>query len=210
MRAVVIGSGEIKDGNIIKKYCENSFVICCDGGMGYALKENIRPDVILGDMDSVRKDELEYYEKKGFEMKKYPREKDYTDMELGIDEALKTDAGEVILLGAAGSRLDHTIMNIQLLKKIAEKGKKAKLINDNNIISLIDSKIEISGKKGDIVSLIPFTEKVCGICTRGLEYSLNAYIMTMGHSIGISNVMKEEKAEITIKQGLLLVIQAWD
>lgn len=211
MRALIFGGAEIKDYYFLEKYIKDSYIVCCDAGMKHARNMNIVPDIIVGDFDSVDSDTFEYFKNLKVPFKQFPCKKDETDMELGIDAALEKGCNELIITAGIGSRMDHTMANMQLLYSLEKDGIKAKLINENNEVELISKKAEIEGKKGDIVSLIPMTPEVTGVTTKGLEYALNDGKLYFGNRIiAVSNVMLSDRAEVEIKSGLLYVMKCRD
>lgn len=211
MRALIIGNGKIEDTSIIRKNLkQNDIVICCDGGTRYAFEEGLIPNYIIGDLDSSSSQIIQFFEAKNVEFKKFPAKKDYTDMELCLEFAISLGVFEIVIFGAIGTRFDHSLANVNILMKCVNANVLAKIINEYNEIILINSEIEIYGKKGDIVSLLPLTTSVLGVTTKGLEYPLNNYNMEIGKALGISNVMISEKAKINLKEGYLLVIKAND
>lgn len=211
MRALIFGGADIKDYSFCQKYIENSYIVCCDAGMRHAKKLGITPNVIVGDFDSVNSDVLEYFKNQNLDIKQYPCKKDETDMELGLDEAINAGCDEIIITAGIGSRMDHTLANLQLLFNLLTKGIKAKIVNENNEVWLIDKKTVIEGKAGDIVSLVPMTQEVKGVTTTGLEYPLNDDTLFFGSRLlAVSNVMLSEKAEVEIKSGYLYVMKCCD
>ncbi len=215
MRIIIIGNGTINDRNIIKdNIMDNDIVVCCDGGLNYAFEEGIIPKCIIGDFDSVSEQVLKFFENKNIPIKKFPTKKDYTDMELCLEFCIKlskeTQAEEIIILGGIGSRFDHSLANAHILKMAADEGITASLLNENNRVYLIKDNIKIRGLKGSLVSLIPFGEKAKGVKTNGLFYELDSEDMLFGRSLGISNVITAQEAEISLTQGYLFVILAKD
>lgn len=211
MRALIIGNGQILDTNIIRQNLkEKDIVICCDGGTRYAFSEGILPHYILGDLDSSSPEIIQFFEQKNVIFKKFPEKKDKTDMELCIDFAISLNVTEILIFGAIGTRFDHSLANATILMKALNSNVLAKIINENNEIVLINNEIEIIGEKGDLVSLLPLSEKVAGVTTEGLYYSLNNYTLEIGKALGVSNVMLNEKAKVSIKNGYLFVIKAKD
>ncbi|MCT4606398.1 MAG: thiamine diphosphokinase [Marinisporobacter sp.] len=211
MKCAIIANGNIKyyeEINPLIQKCD--YIICADGGARHLLKMDIVPHMIVGDLDSIDEETKIYFEKKDIVFCKFPRKKDYTDMELAIEYALKKGANEIIFLGAIGSRMDHTIANITLLKPLEEKGIKGKIIDEHNEIMITGGELEIEGQIGDTVSIIPLSEKVEGITLKGFEYPLKNATVLMGSSIGISNRLMDKKAKIIIKKGKVLVIKARD
>ena len=211
MRALIFGGADISDYSFCRKYIENSLIICCDAGIKHAKNLGIMPDVIVGDFDSADKEVLDYFKEQNIDFKQYPCKKDETDMELGIDEAISSGCNEIIITAGIGSRMDHTLANFQLLFNILKQGIQAKIVNEFNEVWLIDKKAVITGKKGDIVSLIPMTQEVKGVTTTGLEYPLNNDTLFFGSRLlAVSNVMLAEKAEVEITSGYLYVMKCHD
>lgn len=211
MNCIIIGNGAVEETAIISEnISEGDFVICCDGGLMHAFSEGILPNIAIGDFDSVSPQVLDFYKKKGVKIEQYPAEKDFTDMELGIKLAVGLKPKEIRIFGGIGTRLDHTLASMHTLMRAEKEGVRAYIINKNNKITLIKDKLHIIGKKGDIVSLIPLTEKAYAVTTKGLKYELDNFDMTIGVSLGISNELMGENAEITLKSGYLFVIQSRD
>jgi len=211
MKAVIVGSGLIFKYDRFLEYIKVSdFFICCDGGIKYFYECGIVPNVIVGDFDSAKEKYIDYFKKLGVEFKTFPMEKDYTDMELGLRYALDLGVDEIFIFGGIGSRFDHSLTNAHILKKAYDKNVLAWLINENNKICIVGDYIRLSGKNGDLVSLIPFTTNVLGVTTKGLKYQLSDSVMKIGDSIGVSNVMLGKECEIFVSEGLLFVIMSKD
>lgn len=211
MRIIIFGNGEINDYQFIKSQINcDDYIICCDGGVRHSFELCIAPNLILGDLDSADPKILAYYEKLNVPIEKYPAEKNFTDMELSIRKAVSLGASEINVFGAIGNRLDHTLGNAHALLYALKHRIIAFLIDENNKICIIDSKISLKGKKGDIVSLIPLTTSVTGVKTDGLYYPLNFETLEIGTSRGISNIFVSNEAEISIESGYLFVIQTKD
>lgn len=161
MKALIVCNGEIKDYSFYKKYFKNSnLIICVDGAAYHLIKFGIRPHVLIGDFDSITGEEYDYFANLGVEIKKYPVEKDEIDTELAVEYAIDAGCSEITLIGAIGSRFDHTLANIFLLKKMVDKGVRGWIVNENNQITLIKDHIILEKESSEKVSLIPFSEKV--------------------------------------------------
>ena len=165
------------------------------------------PHAVIGDFDSALPEDKLYFEEKNIS---YPSRKNETDMELCVSWALLNHATDLTLLGATGTRLDHTLANIYLLKKLAGLGIPARIIDKHNTIHIVTGHMELKGRPGEFLSLLPITEKAAGITLQGLEYPLEDAAMEMGSSLGISNVFKETIACVTVREGILMVIQSKD
>lgn len=211
MKAIIISNGTIENYSFYKKILKDyDLIICADGGAQHAKHMGIVPDVVMGDFDSISPNDLNDMKSQGIRIVPYPPVKDETDTQLVINYAIEQGYKELVLLGCLGTRFDHSFANVALLKTVMDKGGKGTIINEYNEICLIDSNIELTGEAGDIVSLLPVTEKVTGVTISGFYYPLHDAELEFGIPTGISNVFTQTQVTITIKSGLLLVIRARD
>ncbi len=207
-RAVIISNGKMKNRGFYKKLIKKTdYIICVDGGSKRARKMNIIPRKIIGDLDSLDRLTQEYFLKKGTEIIRYNREKDKTDMQIAVEYVIKLGFKDVIILCVFGDRLDHVLANIFLLQMLTEKGVKSKIIDEYNEIFLIKNFGKIRGKSGDVISLIPLTQEVNKIKTKGLKYELENGKLKVCDTLGISNILKRNTATVSFKKGSLLVIK---
>jgi thiamine pyrophosphokinase len=139
-------------------------------------------------------------------------EKDDTDTEFAIREAIRRGADDITIVGGTGTRLDHVLGNVWLLGIGLEEGVSLQLLDEHNRIRLIDSPMILSREEqyGTYISLIPFSGEVRGVTLRGLKYPLNDYTLGGFCSLGISNEIVAEEAYIGFTAGLLLVIESKD
>lgn len=209
MKVLIITGGDLKINNIIN-YKEFDLIIAVDGALHFTKKHNIKVDVAVGDFDTVEVDILKFYRMKGIEILEYSTDKNYSDTHLAIITAIKRGGKSIVLMGAIGSRLDHTLANIQVLMLPLEKGIPCKIINEYNCIRIMNKRLILNNDFGKYISLIPLTSKVTGITTKGLKYPLEQKALIIGESIGISNEIINKKAIIEIKEGILIVIQSKD
>ncbi len=183
---------------------ENLFFIAVDRGFENALKMGISTDLIVGDLDSISPQKLAFAREQGIEIREFPSEKDESDLELAIEEALRLTPGKIIILGATGGRLDHTLFNILLLLKYDNKNITIKSIREE--IFLADKKTDINAPQGTTVSLVPLTTEVKGITAEGFKYPLKDESLYMASSRGLSNVLIDGKGKLSYEKGKLLVI----
>jgi len=205
-KALIVFHGNLSDTSQIKKYIDKeTLLIAADGGLSHFSKLGIIPHVILGDMDSASPESVVACEKKGAKIVRFPREKDQTDSQLAIEYAVAKHLHKIFIFGLLGDRVDHLSANIFYLSKISEKIKLTIVENKQTIYFLRD-KIEIEGKIGDELSLIPLQNQVKNITTTGLQYQLNHENLDFGATRGVSNVFQKERVKISITGGLLMVV----
>ena len=211
MNYLIIANGELEYDTFMRTMIEAAnVVVCADGGAGHLRKMSMVPDVVIGDLDSLDGLDLKYLEEHKVDIIQYPAKKDAGDTELAVLWAMEKGASDITLTGVTGTRLDHTMANIFLLKTISEHGISCRIIDARNEVYLISGDFIIKGKPGELLSIVPVTEKVTGLTLSGLEYPLKDAVLTMGSSRGISNVFVEEEACISLNQGIIIVTKSKD
>ena len=214
MNTLIITGGSINI-NFLKKHIEeNTYdcIIAVDKGLEIADSINIIPNHIVGDLDSLNHSILPKYDKHDVIFHKYSPEKDYTDTDIAIKLAIDLNSTEITIIGATGTRIDHTLANIHILCNTIKYKIPTKIIDENNIIYLITSKTILQKQNafGNYISLIPLTTTVKGLCLNGFKYPLYNHDLTIGKSLGISNEITEDTASIDFKDGILIVIESKD
>lgn len=210
MRAAIICNGRLENYDIIKeKLQQMDFIICADGGTRHAYHMNIIPNIIIGDMDSSKDEYIEYYSNKKVPFIRYSSDKNKTDTHICLEYAMEK-YDEINLFGATGSRLDHTLGNVSILKLAADKGISASIVDENNEIYVVKDGIRLEGKKGELLSLVPLSSKVEGINLKGALYPLQNAVMEIGNPYGVSNKFEESVVVLTITSGYMIVIKSKD
>ena len=217
MRYIIVTGGPLPEesAKLIKDISnsnEDTVLIACDGGCDILARHIIVPELVVGDMDSISKEGLDFINSNNVFIEKYPVEKDWTDSEIALS---KTEDDEVILVTPDSGRLDHVIANLQLALKFKKDGKKITITDGITYcypLSGEDSvEVDVSTLKKPVsVSLVPwdFSEPVTGVTTEGLYYPLKDAELNAGSTFSFSNHPTDENGRIAIyiKGGLLLVI----
>ncbi len=213
-KILIITGGRTDEEFLIGLINEEKFtlIITADSGLMLADRLKIVPDFIVGDFDSVPEAILDQYRNQSTPIQTFPKEKDKTDTQLAIELALMHTPSSITIVGATGSRMDHTLANIHLLLLPLQRKVEAAIVDRNNKLYLKQESffIQKTGQFGDYVSLLPFGEAVKGLTLKGFYYPLNNVILTAGSSIGISNEIVAEKAKVEFNQGILLVMETRD
>jgi len=215
VKITIVTNGKIESLSWLEmKLKENSgkdgFIICADGAAKYLRTIDFVPDLLLGDLDSIDKDAKLWMEEKKVPLKKFPEKKDQTDTEIALEYSVSKEPDEIEVLGAFGSRMDHTLANVQLLEGFFDSGISIRLMDEQNEVWLLGKHTRIVGRKNENLSIIPITESVTGVSLRGFEYPLENSRLARGHTLGISNIIRDHKAEISFKEGKLLAVIARD
>ena len=215
MKYIIISGGHIEDAFALEWIQKNSFdvMIAADSGMNFLYRNNIVPNIIAGDFDSVSENSLAAFsEKEGVEMLRLNPIKDDTDTEFVIREAIRRGATEITVLGATGTRLDHVLGNMHLLGIGIQEGVQIQLVDAHNRIRMISDEVALRKEEqfGDFVSFLPIDGTVKGVTLEGFKYPLENAQISSFSSLGISNEIIEEVALVKIQEGVLLMIESRD
>lgn len=216
MNTLIISGGRI-DTDLALKVLERTYEhrIGVDGGVGFCYEHQIPLTRIVGDFDTLDPEILRWYrEHTGIEIRAYDPVKDATDTQIAVELALELGSSRITILGGTGTRLDHVLGNIQTLYLPLAKGVGCEILDRHNRIRLIKERqvIRRDAQYGKYFSLIPLTTDVCGVTLKGAKYPLHDYHFTAcgTGSLGVSNEIAEEQVEITMKSGILILIESKD
>ena len=184
----------------------DDFIICADGGTRHALALNVKPNLVIGDMDSAEKSQLDRLKADGVSIELFPRDKNETDLELAINAAIELVPGQIVIVAALGGRIDQTLANISLLTDGRLSTLDVRLDDGVEEIFFCRDQVQVYGSGGDIVSLLPWGTAVHGVQTQGLKWPLNKETLYPDKTRGISNEMMGESASVKISTGELLVV----
>ena len=212
MKAYIISNGQIDDYSYYRNTVgKEDFVICADGAIYHCINMGIVPDLWIGDFDSCDYEEIcaKHPELKSVKIQRLNPVKDETDTHIACLIAKEKGYDNLVIWGALGNRADHMLSNIHLLELLHANGISATVENEKNTISYFDSKIKIHSAR-KYLSLIPLDKSVTVVKTKGLLYNLENYNITREISLGVSNEVVGESAEIVIKNGAMLAIESED
>ena len=208
MHVVIFAGGTLKPGKAFYQVIASAdLIIAADSGAATALQYGCVPAIVVGDFDSLDTDLLRQLSEKGSQVRQAAVEKNETDTELAVQAAIEQGATSITLLGAlGGERFDHTMANILLLADIETVP--AKIVDGPSTCWLLrgPGSSFINGQKGDLLSLLPLTGDATGVRTKGLYYPLHGETLRFGKPRGVSNVLTQEHAEVSLVGGMLLVV----
>jgi thiamine pyrophosphokinase len=179
------------------------YIIAADSGYRHALAAGIKPDILIGDFDSLE------CVPQNIQSIKSPAVKDDTDTFLAVRHAISLGYKNFLLLGALGGRLDHQTANIAACAFIAEQGGYCEIRDSKNIIIAIkDSQICLAKIENWSVSVFSYSDRSIGVTLAGLKYTLENAALTNTFPIGVSNEFAEDTATVEVKDGVLLIIMS--
>ncbi|MBK9926112.1 MAG: thiamine diphosphokinase [Anaerolineales bacterium] len=206
-RIIIFANGDLPDINKVRAILwDDDYIICADGGARHASSLDLKPALVIGDMDSADSGYIQALQADGVRIDRYPTDKNETDLELAILKAIELDPKEIVIVAALGGRLDQTLANIALLSDVRLSVFDIRLDDGVEEIFFCRDQAEVKGRSGDIVSLIPWGGEVTGVQTENLQWQLKKETLYSEKTRGISNEMLENVARVKISTGLLLIV----
>ena len=199
----IVGAGEFTPRGLCPQ--EGDYVIAADGGLRALESLGIRPDLLIGDLDSLGDHPLP----DGVPLEKHPVEKDDTDTGIALAQGYSIGYRSFVLCGCAGGRIDHLIANFQSMCRYSKLGANVRLIApEYDAYTLSDGSMILPERpEGTTVSIFCHGDKAEGVTLRGLYYPLDGYTLTCDHPLGVSNQHTAMPAEVSVANGTLLIIQ---
>ncbi len=209
-RVVIFSGGELHP-QYIQELQPGDFIIGADKGALFLIRHGIKPDLAVGDFDSISSQELEHVRSKAGKIVECdPIDKNLTDTELAFEMAIREQPEFILLIGGTGTRMDHTLANVQMLNRGLQHHISCAMMDRNNYITMTGSRLDVQDRGYKYVSLLPMTPEVTGITLEGFQYPLTNATLKIGESLGISNVLLSSTGLVSVEGGLLLVIQSND
>ena len=219
MKDTIIVSG----GNIQKDFAldflkknrtEHTCIIAADRGVEFFMGTDLKPDIAVGDFDSLSKEGEAYMETLiNTEILRLKPEKDDSDTQSAVNYAIEHGAGKIMILGATGNRIDHLMANFGLLMLGKLKDVQIILADKYNYMCLIENGTILKNEEqfGKYVSFFPIGGEVCNLTLKGFKYPLDGYCLrTEDSGLTVSNEFREANAEVTFDSGTLLMIMSRD
>lgn len=188
--------GEIESGDI---------VVAVDGGANFLWHAGVRPDYLVGDMDSILPEVLVAMKAAGVETRIFPQEKDYTDTQLALALAVEKGARRIAILGWTGDRFDHALANLYSGAGLVQRGIEVIYLAAHYRVYLTDGDLQLEGRPAQLVSLLALSEKVEGVTLQGFQYPLDDATLKYDNPFAVSNRILGTTAQVRVRQGVLAV-----
>ena len=212
-RCVIVGGAEIGNYRKVRSYLRGSdFIVYCDSGLKHMEKLGAAPSLIIGDWDSHADPHLDV------ETITLPVAKDDTDTVYAMREGMKRGFKKFLLIGSAGERLDHTLVNVYILTTLENRGLHGMLVDDYSEMELISSWTDEEGicHQGEasvedrytFFSLVALEGEARGVTIKNAKFGLEGAAIGPDYQYATSNeVIPGKTAEITVEDGRLLLIK---
>lgn len=205
---LIISGGEFA--KLSPEYLKADYVIACDKGLDHADKYGIRPDIVIGDYDSVSPENLDKIKNGEVKSIRYPKEKDDTDTMIAMKHALSLGFTEIRMVCVFGKRMDHAIANIQTAHFGAAGGAVVRMYDEKTEVIVFsggssDGVVKVPGKKGDAISVFSLSDVSRGVTIKGTRYELEGGDLNNSFPLGQSNEYAGDCAEVSVAQGTLMI-----
>jgi thiamine pyrophosphokinase len=206
-RAWIFANGELGRGELLRTMISSAdWILAVDAGYRHLKVLGLRPDLVIGDLDSLAEMDLKEIQQQGIPIQRFPPAKNETDLELGINAALAQGCRCIRIACAGGGRLDQLLGNLALLFRPDLAGLDVRLEDGETEAFLIRSEAVVDGNPGDTVSLLPVGRAAGGALTEDLLYPLRLETLFQYQTRGISTVMQTGQARILVRDGILLCV----
>lgn len=212
MLGIVVADGELAPQDAAMLAAAD-LVVAANGGARWLEAHGWQPHLVVGDLDSLGERDVARFSEGGVRIRRQPAEKDASDTELAVEEALAAGADRIVLLGAVGGRrLDHELANLLLLIDPALAAHDLRVVRGGTLVRGLRgaASLSLEAQVGDTVTLLPVGGNALGVWTNGLRYPVHGETLAMGRSRGLSNEVTEAPASVRLETGSLLVIEIWN
>lgn len=205
----LVGAVEFNEEHFKKQSFD--YIIAVDGGYKHLQNIGVKPDVVLGDFDSLG------YVPEGLEVIEFPEEKDESDIELAMEHAVDGGFHTLIVYGCLGGRIDHTYGVSQLIGGFTQRGNQVFVVGEDTIVTALIGggldTLNFSDRAKGTLSVFAFDEVVKGVDEIGLKYPLDKATLTHDKPLGVSNTFTHRPATVSVQEGTLLIffpLQVWN
>ena len=203
---LIVGAAPWRDGRFLRPYLDGAAwtVFCADGGYANAVSAGLRPDFLIGDWDSGERPALDV------PCVTLPAEKDVTDLQAAMDQALSMGITELLLCGCTGGRLDHTLGNVFILYYLDQQGKRGRILDDFSEMELVSAQPVSIPDRCSFFSLLNLSGRAKGVTIEHAKYCLRDAEIPCEYQYGVSNeVLPGETATVSVREGKLLLIRVF-
>ncbi len=204
--ALVFAGGDPPPTSAIEDLPEADLVVAADSGLHHAVALGFDVGLVVGDLDSVDPAALDAATATGTTVDVHPRAKDFTDLELSLQVARDRGCTRVVVIGGAGGRVDHSLANLLLLASHEFVGLDVEARVGDADVFVVRAARELRGQPGDLCSLFALGGPARGVHTTGLRFPLHGETLLPGSTRGLSNELLEPVAQVSLDDGVLLVV----
>jgi len=200
-RALILANGRPPRKGLLRTIRQRADIfVCADGGANAAAAMNEPPDLIIGDLDSIKSATVRKF--KSVRTRRIA-DQNSTDLEKALTWVIGRNYDRVDVLGGLGGRVDHLAGNLSALGKFSRSAE-IRFIEDDGVMIAVGSELTFHAPPGTTVSLVPLS-RCEGIVTRGLKWELRNGVLELGVRESTSNVVQSTPVMVQVRRGTLLL-----
>jgi len=204
---LIIANGATLSTKQLKSFQKSKKIIALDGAALPCIREGIIPDIVLGDFDSLDRSLIDRLAKKYDIEFIYLPDQNSTDLEKSFYYILDYKPKSISVCQATGLRLDHSIHNLRLLRRIHSQISDVTIYTEMEKVQFIrDKTIIISAEHNEPIALLAFPEAI--VTSKGLKFDMNNTLLKFAERESTSNHLVNGSARIKIKGEILLIISS--
>lgn len=208
-RIIIFGNGHLRTA-FFRRIHTGDYIIGVDRAAYWLITHKVVPNLAIGDFDSVTEKEHLIIKKMVKHILQFSKDKDSTDMELAVKQAIRLKPTEVIIFGGTGTRLDHTMATWHLLDRLRSAHIPHVLVDPHNRIRIIGSgKTSIDKASYRYISILPYTKSTT-LSLMGFRYNLHRTRVLQGTTLGVSNEVKGKTGTIIVHKGKVWIVESRD
>lgn len=205
---IVAAGAPVSGALLVRLARENDMLVAVDGGYQHCVRAGIRPNLLLGDMDSLQEIPPSS-ESGGPEVLRLPAEKDDTDTLFAARTLLERGSTRVTITCALGARLDHTLANLHTLLYLAVQGVTGCILDDDCCVqALLPGEYVVKQEGYNVFSIFPMDACSQGVCIENAKYPLRDYRLENTFPVGVSNEFLTGDVRLSFSSGKLLLIRS--
>ncbi len=199
--ALILANGASPRKRLFQKFRKKAgLFVCADGGANIAASFGERPDLIIGDLDSIKSATVKKFQKV---TTRRIADQNSTDLEKAFNWVIRKGYSEIVVLGATGGRVDHLAGNLSALGKFSRKAE-IQFVDDLGVMTAVGAELIFHAEEGTTVSLIPLS-RCEGIVTKGLKWELQNSVLELGLRESTSNIVQSSPVMVRVRRGTLLL-----
>lgn len=205
--ALIFIGGDTPDSSVRAQVPEPALVIAADSGWAHATSFGFTPDLLVGDMDSIRPEHLVEARASDAEIIEHSSDKDFTDTELALQLARKFEYRHIHLVSGGGDRFDHLLAMVHSLVEHSDEATMTAHLGTQHVrIVTPRESATFPAEVGATISLIPLGGHARGVTTHGLQWELKRSTLRSFASRGVSNIATAPTITVSLRTGALAII----
>lgn len=205
--ALVLAGGDPPEQSLLAGAENAATVVAADRGVRIARNYGLSIDFLVGDLDSVSTGDVAWAKAEGAEIIEVDKDKDFTDLELALEQAALADVERIVAVGIEGGRIDHALGNWAVL--CAPRAQLVEIATSGGTVVVLHgdavNTVQLSGQPGDLISILARSGDAEGVTTTGLRWPLEDASLSPTSSLGVSNEFVGEEASVTIQSGTVMI-----